>query len=497
MTVPAEAAQVRVPAPARDSASALARATGLGSGPGPGAGVGSGPGAGAGPGDAPEAACWIVKVRPATSSTADRAAPGFGSTVNSTAALPEPVAREVPTQGTGLDTFHAQPAIAAIEIGTRPPAAATCADWRSRSKRHDAGSWLTVTRAPLITIAPARATGLSLAATATVTDPSPWPVAGLSFTHETSVVTLHEHSRSAVTVACTFVPVAGSVTGNPLKLVAHFTGLGPVVVLTELPPHPAATHATTHPKRNLTLWCTTAVLACDSPTAVANGTSRIRGAYARSYDSRCEARDRMTTSDFLRDARHSVRMFRQSPGFTIAAVAALALGIGANTAIFSIVNAVLLKPVPFPGSTASSCSRPPAPQGPFNAGSPAKFQHWREQTSIVEDVSAYTSNVVNLTDGGFPEQLRAGRVSADYFRLFGAPVDRGRTFTADEDRPGGNRVVGAEPRAVDAAVRERSAHRREDRSRSAATPTWSSASSVRRSTYRTSARRPTCGCRSS
>ena len=186
------------------------------------------------------------------------------------------------TQGTALDTFHAQPAIAVIEIGTRPPAAATCVDWRSRSKRHNAGAWLTVTRAPLITIAPARATGVSLAATATVTDPSPWPVAGLSFTHETSVVTLHEHSRSAVTVACTFVPVAGSVTGNPLKLVAHFTGLGPVVVLTELPPHPAATHATTHPKRNLTLWCTTAVLACDSPTAVANGTSRIRGAYARS-----------------------------------------------------------------------------------------------------------------------------------------------------------------------------------------------------------------------
>jgi putative ABC transport system permease protein len=149
----------------------------------------------------------------------------------------------------------------------------------------------------------------------------------------------------------------------------------------------------------------------------------------------------MTTTDLMRDARHSLRMFRQSPGFTVAAVAALALGIGANTAIFSIINVVLLKPVPFPEVDRLVVFQTTGPQGPFNAGSPAKFQHWREQTSIVEDVSAYTSNVVNLTTGGFPEQIRAGRVSADYFRLFGAPVYRGRTFSVDEDRPGGDRAV--------------------------------------------------------
>jgi predicted permease len=149
----------------------------------------------------------------------------------------------------------------------------------------------------------------------------------------------------------------------------------------------------------------------------------------------------MTTTDLMRDARHSLRMFRQSPGFTVAAVAALALGIGANTAIFSIINVVLLKPVPFPEVDRLVVFQTTGPEGGFNAGSPAKFQHWREQTSIVEDVSAYTSNVVNLTTGGFPEQIRAGRVSADYFRLFGAPVYRGRTFTVDEDRPGGDRAV--------------------------------------------------------
>src|SRR2546422_1102040 len=114
---------------------------------------------------------------------------------------------------------------------------------------------------------------------------------------------------------------------------------------------------------------------------------------------------------FFQDLKHSVRMFGQSKAFTATAVAALALGIGANTAIFSIVNAVLLKPVPFPEPDRLVVFQQTSPQGAFNAGSPAKFQHWREQASVVEDVAAYRSNVVNYTGGGFPEQLRASQVS--------------------------------------------------------------------------------------
>jgi predicted permease len=149
----------------------------------------------------------------------------------------------------------------------------------------------------------------------------------------------------------------------------------------------------------------------------------------------------MTLNDLLADTRHSFRMLRNSPGFTAAALAALAVGIGATTAIFSIVNAVLLKPVPYPEPDRLVVLQTTTPEGPFGAASPAKFQHWREQASVLQDVAAYRSSVVNQTGGAFPEQLRAERVSADYFRLFGAPLLIGRSFNAEEDRPGGERVA--------------------------------------------------------
>jgi MacB-like periplasmic core domain len=138
---------------------------------------------------------------------------------------------------------------------------------------------------------------------------------------------------------------------------------------------------------------------------------------------------------FLHDLRHSLRMFWQSRGFTAAALAALALGIGANTAVFSVVNTVLLKPVPFPDPDRIVMLGASAPGGNNMAASPAKFEHWKEQTGVLEDVVAFRAGVLNLTGGAFPEQLKSDQVSADYFRLFGAPVVRGRTFTALEDLP--------------------------------------------------------------
>jgi hypothetical protein len=141
------------------------------------------------------------------------------------------------------------------------------------------------------------------------------------------------------------------------------------------------------------------------------------------------------------DVRFAVRLLVKNRWFTLVAAAALALGIGVNTAVFSVVDAVLLRPVSFPDADRIVIFMNVSPQGSGPAASPAKLMHYRRQTSIVEDVSAYTAGVVNATGGDTPEQLRSGRVSADFFRLFGAPVQMGRTFSQAEDSPGGVHAV--------------------------------------------------------
>src|SRR5580765_6945266 len=146
-------------------------------------------------------------------------------------------------------------------------------------------------------------------------------------------------------------------------------------------------------------------------------------------------------TDFFRDLKHSLRMFRQTPGFMLAAVAALSLGIGANTAIFSVVNSVLLKPLPFPDPERLVMFLNTSVNGSNPGGSVPRFNIWRQQVSVVHDASAYRFGFMNLTGGDSPEQLLWGQVTGDFFRLFGAQTAAGRTFTADEDRPNGGRVV--------------------------------------------------------
>lgn len=126
----------------------------------------------------------------------------------------------------------------------------------------------------------------------------------------------------------------------------------------------------------------------------------------------------------LTGVARAFRMFRRSPGFAFAAVAALALGIGTNTAIFSVVNAVLLKPLPFPDPNRLVLFLNTRQEGSFPAASPAKFAHWRQQPSVLQDVSAYRPGVVNYTGSDAPEQLRSGHVSVDFFRLFGVRCAR-------------------------------------------------------------------------
>jgi predicted permease len=143
----------------------------------------------------------------------------------------------------------------------------------------------------------------------------------------------------------------------------------------------------------------------------------------------------------LQDLRQSFRVLRKNPAFAAAAIAALALGIGANTAIFSVVNAVLLRPLGLPDPDRLVYFMNVTPGGSGPAASPAKFLHYRTQTSVVSDVSAFTVGSVNFTGGSFPEQLQAGRVSADFFKLVGARFEKGRAFSPDEDLPNGEKTV--------------------------------------------------------
>ncbi len=146
---------------------------------------------------------------------------------------------------------------------------------------------------------------------------------------------------------------------------------------------------------------------------------------------------------FSMDLKHSVRLLRKSPGFTLTAISALALGIGANTAIFSVVDTVLLKPLAFPEPDRIVTLLTATPQGSFPGASVPKYNTWRRQTQVLEDVSAFDTGGpgLNLTGGDHPEQLKGIHVSYEFFHLFGAHAVIGRTFTADEDRPRGANVI--------------------------------------------------------
>ncbi|HWF92520.1 MAG TPA: ABC transporter permease [Terriglobales bacterium] len=145
----------------------------------------------------------------------------------------------------------------------------------------------------------------------------------------------------------------------------------------------------------------------------------------------------------LQDVKYAIRQLRSAPAFTIVAVAVLALGIGANTAIFSVISAVLLKPLTYPDPDRIVEFLTTSPQGSGPGASPTKFNVWREQTKVLQDISAYDFGGpgFNLTGGSFPERVQGLHVSANYFRLFGATPVLGRTFTSDEDLPHGGNVV--------------------------------------------------------
>ena len=143
------------------------------------------------------------------------------------------------------------------------------------------------------------------------------------------------------------------------------------------------------------------------------------------------------------DIRFGIRLLTRKPGFTIVAVLALALGIGANTAIFSVVNTVLLKPLPFkdPDHLVMVWEERTTLGYPKDTPAPANFVDWRNENQVFEDMAAIAGQTFNLTGAGEPEKVEGQRVSASLFPLLGVEPRLGRWFSADEDRPGNERVA--------------------------------------------------------
>jgi len=143
------------------------------------------------------------------------------------------------------------------------------------------------------------------------------------------------------------------------------------------------------------------------------------------------------------DLRFAARMLRKSPGFTAVAVLTLALGIGANTAIFTVVNGVVLKPLPFPQpDRLVMLLEKQLSDGTLGTVAPANFFDWREQSHSFDKMAAidpYPDFILN--GSGEPQRLTGAAVSSDFFSLLGIHIALGRDFLSEEDRPGYNRVV--------------------------------------------------------
>jgi putative ABC transport system permease protein len=143
-------------------------------------------------------------------------------------------------------------------------------------------------------------------------------------------------------------------------------------------------------------------------------------------------------ADLSQDLRYGARMLLKNPGFTAIAVLALALGIGANSAIFSVVNGLLLRPLPYknPGQLVVIWENATHLGFPKNTPSPANFLDWQKQATVFEGMGAFAERTFNLTGVGEPERLEGRRVSANLFALLGVQPILGRSFVPDDDKPG-------------------------------------------------------------
>jgi hypothetical protein len=167
-------------------------------------------------------------------------------------------------------------------------------------------------------------------------------------------------------------------------------------------------------------------------------------------------------SELVQDLRYGARSLVKARGFAAIAILTLALGIGANSAIFSFVDGVLLKPLPYrdPERILNLWEKPPG--GGNNVVSAMNFLDWRAQSTVFETVVAATGGAMTLSGRGDPALLRVGRVSTGYFDIYGIKPALGRTFQPGEDEFGKHYVIvlsHASGRPSSAATRRSSARR--------------------------------------
>src|ERR1700760_3300026 len=143
----------------------------------------------------------------------------------------------------------------------------------------------------------------------------------------------------------------------------------------------------------------------------------------------------------VQNFRFALRRLRKNPGFTVVAVLTLALGIGANSAMFSIVNAVLLRPLPYRDPQRLVLLAEHWPQFPRLSLSSLNFKDWRDQSHSFEAVGAVRNNVITMTGIPEAERLPTQNVTANLFDLLGVKPELGRVFSDAEDKPGAQPVA--------------------------------------------------------
>ncbi|HKC63836.1 MAG TPA: ABC transporter permease [Pyrinomonadaceae bacterium] len=180
-----------------------------------------------------------------------------------------------------------------------------------------------------------------------------------------------------------------------------------------------------------------------SPSEAEQAAQKSFGSWARVKEACKDVKGGGMLETLIQDVIFGLRMLRKHPSFTLVAVLSLALGIGANTAIFSLVNAVLLKPPPFRDADRLVMVWEDVPSAGISEDQvqPATFVDWKAQNNVFEDMAALRWQVFNITGDGEPEKVQSYGVTRNFFPMLGAQPALGRNFLPEEDAPGGAKVV--------------------------------------------------------